>query len=96
MICVCSVGPYSKLMADHMICVCTVGPYSKLMADHMICVCTVGPYSKLMTDHIIFMSVVNTPPLICVVNPLSPHDALKHHFTSRKTDLIFLQLGVLE
>ena len=22
-------------------------------------------------------------------NPLSPHDALKHHFTSLKTDLIF-------
>ena len=29
-------------------------------------------------------------------NPLSPHDALKHHFTSLKTDLIFLQLRVLE
>ena len=26
-------------------------------------------------------------------NPLSPHDALKHHFTSLKTYLIFLQLG---
>ena len=23
-------------------------------------------------------------------NPLSPHDALKHHFTSLKTDLLFL------
>ena len=33
------------------------------------------------------------------LNPLSPHDALKHHFKSLKhvkTDLIFLQLGVLE
>ena len=30
------------------------------------------------------------------VNPSSPHDALKHHFTSLKTDLIFLQLVVLE
>ena len=29
-------------------------------------------------------------------NPLSPHDALEHHFTSLKTNLIFLQLGVLE
>ena len=29
-------------------------------------------------------------------NPLSPRDALKHHFTSLKTDLISLQLGVLE
>ena len=29
-------------------------------------------------------------------NPLSPHDALKHHFTSLKTDLINLQLRVLE
>ena len=29
-------------------------------------------------------------------NPLSPHDALKHHFTALKTYLIFLQLEVLE
>ena len=33
--------------------------------------------------------------LVCL-NPLTPHDALKHHFTSLKTDLIFLQLGILE
>ena len=30
------------------------------------------------------------------LNPLSPHDALKHHFTSLKRDLIFLQLRGLE
>ena len=30
------------------------------------------------------------------VNPLSSHDAMKHHFTSPKTHLIFLQLVVLE
>ena len=30
------------------------------------------------------------------VNPLSRHDALKHHFTALKTDLIVLQLTVLE
>ena len=29
-------------------------------------------------------------------NPLSSHDALKHHFTSLKTDLIFPQHRVLE
>ena len=29
-------------------------------------------------------------------NPLSPHDALKHHFASLKTQLIFSQLRVLE
>ena len=29
-------------------------------------------------------------------NPLSPHNALKHHFTSLKTDLILLQQRVLE
>ena len=34
--------------------------------------------------------------LITLLNPLSPHDALKHHFKSLKTDLIFLQLRVLE
>ena len=32
----------------------------------------------------------------CAFNLLSPHDALKHHFKSLKTDLIFLQLRVLE
>ena len=51
-----------------------------------------------------FMSVKN--PHSCLIldyflqlltfNPLSPHDALKRHFTSLKTDLIFLELGVLE
>ena len=30
------------------------------------------------------------------LNPLSPRDALKHHFTSLKADFIFLQLGVFE
>ena len=30
------------------------------------------------------------------INPLSPYDALKHHLTSLKTDLIFLQPRVLE
>ena len=29
-------------------------------------------------------------------NPLSPHDALMHHFTYLKADLIFLQPMVLE
>ena len=29
-------------------------------------------------------------------NPLSPHDALKHHFTSLKTDLIFYNQGFLD
>ena len=29
-------------------------------------------------------------------NPLNPHEALKHHFTSLKTDLILLQQRVLE
>ena len=29
-------------------------------------------------------------------NHLNPHDALKHHFTSLKTDLIFVQQRVLE
>ena len=34
-------------------------------------------------------------PLL-TINHLGPHDALKHHFTSLKTDLIFLQQRVLE
>ena len=31
-----------------------------------------------------------------LLDPLSPHDALKHHFTSLKIDLNSLQLRVLE
>ena len=31
-----------------------------------------------------------------VINPLSPHDALKHHITSLKTQFSSLQLRVLE
>ena len=34
--------------------------------------------------------------LIYLFNPFSPHDALKHHLTSLRTDLIFLQQRVLE
>ena len=34
--------------------------------------------------------------ILYLFNPLSPHDALKHHFTSLKTDFIFLQQRVLE
>ena len=33
---------------------------------------------------------------IVLFTPLSPRDALKHHFTSLKIDLIFLQPRVLE
>ena len=33
---------------------------------------------------------------ISTFNPLSLHDALKPHITSLKTDLIFLQLTVLQ
>ena len=41
----------------------------------------------------------DTTDTLCVfnfLNPLSPHDEIKHHFTSLKTDLIFLQPMVLE
>ena len=31
-----------------------------------------------------------------MINPLSPHDALEHHFTPLKTYLICSQLSVLE
>ena len=60
--------------------------------------------SSSITDHlyIAINSILNTaesafnPWMSEPFNPLSPHDALKHHFTSLKTDLIFLQPRVLE
>ena len=35
-------------------------------------------------------------PATSDLNPLSPHDALKHHFITLKTDLFLLKLTVLE
>ena len=35
------------------------------------------------------VSMQNEREKALTLNPLSPHDALKHHFTSLKTDLIF-------
>ena len=51
---------------------------------------------KRFSDQII---VIQIHKFVCgrsLVNPLSPHDALKHHFTSLKTHLILLQQSVLE
>ena len=45
-------------------------------------------WSLISTIHVCFSS-------ICI-NPLSHHDALKHHLKTLKTDLIPLQLTVLE
>ena len=39
---------------------------------------------------------VHPSHIIRSLNPLGPHDALKHHFTSLKTDLFSLQPRVLE
>ena len=49
-------------------------------------------------DHLTFPKVliIKVKKKNLLINPLSPHDALKHHFTSLKTDLIFLKLRVLE
>ena len=46
--------------------------------------------------YVMALEVNQTTPILKFVyidtdiNPLSPHDALKHHFTFLKTDLIFL------
>ena len=42
------------------------------------------------------LSFFNSSQTTSDLNPLSPHDALKHHFTSLKLYLIFRQLRVLE
>ena len=54
-------------------------------------------WSLWLSKYIQMVKVVIFVPLtLSPLNPLSPHDALKHHITSLKTDSIFLQLGVLE
>ena len=57
---------------------------------------------KIMNDASSENIYANSENIACTVynnltsqhgfDPLSPHDALKHHFTSLKTDLIFLQI----
>ena len=44
----------------------------------------------LATLAALLLSTLLTILLSRLFNPLSPHDALKHHFTSLKTDLIYL------
>ena len=56
--------------------------------------------ANIMSDNCIsvfhFSSQLKIMKGLRSINPLSPHDALKHHFTSPKTKLIFLQQIVLE
>ena len=49
-------------------------------------------WSIYIVSSIVFLSISSQLAL----NPLSPHDALRHHFTSLKTHFIFLQQRVLE
>ena len=44
----------------------------------------------------IYQSLLGEVTVIFSINPLSLHDAIKHHFTSLKTDIIFLQTKVSE
>ena len=44
----------------------------------------------------LFLTLSALSKTIAVLNPLNPHDALKNHFTSLKTNLIPVQLRVLE
>ena len=53
----------------------------------------IRPYRNSKNDTLDVNSIDNYPH---TVNLLSPHDALKHHFTSLKTDLIFLEPRILE
>ena len=71
--------------------------------DYRLCiahrVCYYGLVTVRAGEHskAVYLSNVRVglfPPL--TFNPLSPHDALKHHFTYLKTDLIFIQPKVLE
>ena len=50
--------------------------------------------SKIVTAHLKSKQLLSFG--FAVINPLSPHDALKHHFKFLKTDFIFPQLRVLE
>ena len=55
-----------------------------------------SPSDKLNYSLNIYLKVSDNKYSYIALDPLSPHDAFKHQFTSLKTDLFFLQLGVLE
>ena len=44
-----------------------------------------------IASYIVYNPHTNNPSVETLLNPLSPHDALKHHFTSLTTDLILVQ-----
>ena len=54
------------------------------------------PTGNLFDTHLPDCHLDNDQSVNLHTNPLSPHDALKHHFTSLKTQLISLQPRVLE
>ena len=60
----------------------------------LVLVLLVGTLRIDLADHFGIIMIIFF--VWCSVTPLSPHDALKHHFTFLKTDLIFLQPRVLE
>ena len=70
---------------------------TKLFSFALIILCYLERRLRgLLTDHSNAGSASMYHNLLrSTFNPLSPHDAVKHHFTSLKTDLIFLQQRVL-
>ena len=47
-----------------------------------------GNVLKYKVDTFYLSLIQKLAPLTCLFNPLSPQDALKHHFASLKNDLI--------
>ena len=54
-----------------------------------------GQHTNELTDNSSHWAYTLFSSILTLI-PLSPRDALEHHSTSLKTDLISLQLGVLE
>ena len=73
-------------------------PSADLRADF---IWVIIPCNKSFEATFLCMNPIQAKPVnfqlaLNPLNPLSPHDALKHHFTSLKIYLIFLQLRVSE
>ena len=62
----------------------------------MINVIVMSRYNGISHSWCIIVIIIITVVVKNRINPLSPHDALKHHFTSMKTYLTFLKQRVLE
>ena len=66
-----------------------VGLTLRELIIQLLCLTFLQPVRNISAVYCVRINITFFSEAI-IINPLSPHDALNHHFTSLKTDFIFL------